>query len=47
MELPPNKVMLFIVRAKNYQETNIEILKTIIMLNKFSGIYITTGRPIV
>lgn len=43
--LPPQRVVLFVTRAKNYQKANIEILKTIIMLNKFSGIYITAGRP--
>lgn len=44
-KFPPNKVVLFIVEAKDYQKAGMEIVKTIIMLNKFSGIYITTGRP--
>jgi hypothetical protein len=44
-KIPPQRVVLFVTKAKNYQKANIEILKTIIMLNKFSGIYITTGRP--
>lgn len=45
MKLPPNRVVLFTTSAKGYRKANTEILKTIIALNKFSGIYITTGRP--
>ncbi len=43
--LEPYKIVLFLIDTQKYQMMNIEILRTVIKENKFSGIYITVNRP--
>jgi KaiC/GvpD/RAD55 family RecA-like ATPase len=43
--LEPNKIVLFIVNPKKYHSVHAKILKGIIGIRKFSGIYITVNKP--
>jgi len=43
--LGSNKVVLFIIDPKKYQSIHVKILKGIIKIKKFSGIYITVNKP--
>jgi hypothetical protein len=44
-KLESNKVVLFIIDPKKYHSIHVKILKGIIEIKKFSGIYITVNKP--
>jgi len=44
-KLKPNKVILFIIDPKKYHSIHLKILRGIIEVKKFSGIYITVNKP--
>jgi len=43
--LKPNRVALFIIDPKKYHSVHLKILKGLIKIKKFSGIYITVNKP--
>ncbi len=44
-KLKSNTLVVFVISGKKYHEVNIFILKKLIQLKKFSGIYISLNRP--